>query len=135
MKLRLVLAMVVAPLAFASRAQAIELGTEGDVTSVEVHAFVSQGFILTTHNNYLDNDTTHGNYGTFDEYLPSGEGVVRPALVAIQYCVIPGGFYPLPKVLPPPVGLIQPSQFCLSLLDHSIPRADYRNNRGAISIT
>src|SRR5580700_6393562 len=62
MKLRLVLAMVVAPLAFASRAQAIELGTEGDVTSVEVHAFVSQGFILTTHNNYLDNDTTHGNF-------------------------------------------------------------------------
>jgi hypothetical protein len=62
MKRFLLLTMIVALLAFTWRAQALELGTEGDIASVEVHAFVSQGFILTTHNNYLDNDTTHGNF-------------------------------------------------------------------------
>jgi hypothetical protein len=46
----------------ATRASAVELGSEGDLASVEVHAFASQGFILSSHNNYLDNDTTHGSF-------------------------------------------------------------------------
>jgi hypothetical protein len=43
-------------------ARAVELGSEGDIASVEVHAFASQGFILSSHNNYLDTDTTHGSF-------------------------------------------------------------------------
>jgi hypothetical protein len=44
-------------------AQAYELGPEGEPLSVEVHAFASQGFILTTNNNnYLDNGTTGGSF-------------------------------------------------------------------------
>jgi hypothetical protein len=46
----------------ATRASAVELGSEGDLASVEAHAFASQGFILSSHNNYLDNDTTHGSF-------------------------------------------------------------------------
>jgi hypothetical protein len=41
---------------------AIEIGSEGDVASVEVHAFVSQGYILSVNNNYLATDTTHGSF-------------------------------------------------------------------------
>lgn len=56
-------AISAAPLLFlASRAGAIELGSEGDVASVEVHAFASQGFILSTHNNYLSSNTTDGSF-------------------------------------------------------------------------
>jgi hypothetical protein len=44
-----------------SPALAVELGSEGDLASVEAHAFVSQGFILTSANNYLDNSTTKGS--------------------------------------------------------------------------
>jgi hypothetical protein len=46
----------------ASRAAATEIGTEGDLLSVDVHAFVSQGFILTKDNNYLADNTTHGSF-------------------------------------------------------------------------
>jgi hypothetical protein len=43
-------------------ALAAEIGEEGSLLSVDVHAFASQGFILTTGNNYLANDTTHGSF-------------------------------------------------------------------------
>jgi hypothetical protein len=43
-------------------ALAAEIGEEGSLLSVDVHAFASQGFILTTDNNYLANDTTHGSF-------------------------------------------------------------------------
>jgi hypothetical protein len=46
----------------APTAWAVELGTEGDLASVEVHAFASQGFIFTTNNNYLADNTTHGSF-------------------------------------------------------------------------
>ena len=46
----------------APRAYALDLGSEGSLASVEVHAFASQGFIFTTNNNYLDADTTHGSF-------------------------------------------------------------------------
>jgi hypothetical protein len=59
---RLMVVMVLASLALTSRAEAIELGTEGDIASVEVHGFVSQGFIYSVNNNYLANDTTHGSF-------------------------------------------------------------------------
>src|SRR5579872_2092424 len=41
---------------------ALDVGPEGGVLSVEVHGFVSQGFILTNGNNYLANDTKHGSF-------------------------------------------------------------------------
>jgi hypothetical protein len=45
----------------AGRAGAAELGSEGDLLSVDVHAFASQGFILTTSSNYLADNTKHGS--------------------------------------------------------------------------
>jgi hypothetical protein len=61
MKFFCTLAIAVASFALAPRARAVEVGSEGDVLSVEVHAFASQGFILTSNNNYLDENTTHGS--------------------------------------------------------------------------
>lgn len=43
-------------------AAALDLGTGSELTSVEIHAFASQGFILSKDNNYLANDTTHGSF-------------------------------------------------------------------------
>src|SRR5580704_7460413 len=62
MKLRLAFTCLVASLALTPRASAIELGSEGDLASVEVHAFVSQGFIFSVNNNYLADSTTHGSF-------------------------------------------------------------------------
>jgi hypothetical protein len=47
---------------FVSRAEAAEVGSPGELASVEVHGFASQGFILTKDNNYLDTNTTHGSF-------------------------------------------------------------------------
>ncbi len=62
MKLRCSLTIVAASLAFAAQGSAVELGNEGDLASVEMHAFASQGFIFTTRNNYLADNTTHGSF-------------------------------------------------------------------------
>jgi hypothetical protein len=62
MSARVSLVLVAALLLVAPRAAALELGAEDGLTSVDVHAFASQGFILTKSNNYLDNDTTHGSF-------------------------------------------------------------------------
>jgi hypothetical protein len=43
------------------RAAAVELGSPEQLASVEVHAFASQGFILSKGNNYLARSTTHGS--------------------------------------------------------------------------
>jgi hypothetical protein len=42
--------------------RALDVGTGSDLTSVEVHAFASQGFILSKDNNYLSTDSTHGSF-------------------------------------------------------------------------
>ncbi|HEY4117461.1 MAG TPA: hypothetical protein VGM56_06375 [Byssovorax sp.] len=59
---RLTLAAAAATFAWSPAARAVELGAEGDVASVEVHAFVSQGFILSANNNYLSENTTDGSF-------------------------------------------------------------------------
>ena len=46
----------------ATRAAAAELGTDGDLASVEVHAFASQGFLLSKDNNYIDTASKHGSF-------------------------------------------------------------------------
>jgi hypothetical protein len=56
-----VIALVVGLLA-PSSARALQLGDPDSLLSIDVHAFASQGFILTSKNNYLDNDTTHGSF-------------------------------------------------------------------------
>ncbi len=43
-------------------ALALELGDPDSLLSIDIHAFVSQGFILTRSNNYLADDTTHGSF-------------------------------------------------------------------------
>jgi hypothetical protein len=49
--------------ALTTQARAFDLGSPGDLLSVEVHGFASQGFILTTNgNNYLDTGTTSGSF-------------------------------------------------------------------------
>jgi hypothetical protein len=46
-----------------SPAAAVDVGgPEDSLTSVEVHAFASQGFILSKYNNYLDTGTTQGSF-------------------------------------------------------------------------
>src|SRR5271170_91113 len=56
-------AMFLLTLLAAPAAQALELGSDSDLLSVEIHGFASQGFILTTNgNNYLDNGTTNGSF-------------------------------------------------------------------------
>ncbi len=44
-------------------AAAVELGTPGDLLSIEVHGFASQGWLLTTNNNYLAVSTDYGSFG------------------------------------------------------------------------
>src|SRR5580693_3816076 len=51
-------AAVVAP----APALALQLGDPDSLLSIDIHGFVSQGFILSTSNNYLANDTTHGSF-------------------------------------------------------------------------
>lgn len=51
-----------ASLALPATAHAAELGTDGDLLSAEVHAFASQGFILTLRNDYLAAETRHGSF-------------------------------------------------------------------------
>jgi hypothetical protein len=46
----------------ASSIMAAGIVPEGSSPSVEVHAFASQGFILTLKNDYLAEDTTHGSF-------------------------------------------------------------------------
>jgi hypothetical protein len=41
-------------------AGAAGIGPDDSPAYVDIHAFVSQGFILTSHNDYIDNNTTHG---------------------------------------------------------------------------
>jgi hypothetical protein len=53
---------LLAALLLARRANAAELGSDGDFWSVDVHAFASQGFIFTTRNNYLADNTKHGSF-------------------------------------------------------------------------
>jgi hypothetical protein len=45
-----------------SRARGATIGSEAGATSVEVHGFASQGFILTLRNDYLADRTTHGSF-------------------------------------------------------------------------
>jgi hypothetical protein len=45
-----------------SPASAVDIGSQDSLASVEVHAFASQGFILSKDNNYLAADTTHGSF-------------------------------------------------------------------------
>jgi hypothetical protein len=55
--------MLVAALAtIAPCVQAAEIGKEGDLLSVDIHAFASEGFVLTSSNNYLSDDTRHGSF-------------------------------------------------------------------------
>ena len=46
----------------ATPALAVDVGSPDSLASVEVHAFASQGFILSKDNNYLASDTTHGSF-------------------------------------------------------------------------
>jgi hypothetical protein len=61
LKVRLPLALAVGALMSATPAGAAGIGAEDSPFAVDVHAFASQGFILTLRNDYIDNNTTHGS--------------------------------------------------------------------------
>jgi|SRR5580692_7293042 hypothetical protein len=84
MKLRLAFTCLVASLALTPRASAIELGSEGDLASVEVHAFVSQGFILSANNNYLADDTKHGSFAFSEIGINFTKNVTDKLRVGLQ---------------------------------------------------
>ncbi|HEX3769563.1 MAG TPA: hypothetical protein VHV30_01805 [Polyangiaceae bacterium] len=58
---------------FASTAEAADIGNPDDLASVEVHGFASQGFILTTGNDYIDSGTTKGSF----QYSEVGVNVTK----------------------------------------------------------
>lgn len=56
-----VVAVLAALALWETPARAAGVGAEDSLAHVDVHAFVSQGFILTSHNDYIDTGTTHGS--------------------------------------------------------------------------
>jgi hypothetical protein len=60
--MRISLGTLLSGLLLALPSQAAVLGEAGDFASVEVHAFASQGFILTLKNDYLADGTTDGSF-------------------------------------------------------------------------
>jgi len=65
------------------RALGAEIGSEGDVASVEVHAFVSQGFILSKNNNYLA-DSKHGSFKFTEVGVNFTKPIVENLRVGVQ---------------------------------------------------
>src|SRR5580704_6279754 len=61
MTLRRSLLLMVASLVVTSPAGAADIGDQDSLASVEVHAFASQGFILSKDNNYIDTNSNHGS--------------------------------------------------------------------------
>jgi hypothetical protein len=61
MPLRRSFVLVLISMTLAGRAEAVEIGDEDAPASVEVHAFVSQGFILSKDNNYIDTNSSRGS--------------------------------------------------------------------------
>ena len=59
---RLGFILVVAALLAARPVHAADLGDPGDTLSVTIHGFASQGFILTSGNDYLTVDSKHGSF-------------------------------------------------------------------------
>jgi hypothetical protein len=60
--LNLQIVAVLAAIALDARpARAAGVGPEDSLAHVDIHAFVSQGFILTSYNDYIDTGTTHGS--------------------------------------------------------------------------
>src|SRR5580698_2804466 len=58
-----VMALVSAALALApAPARALQLGDPDNLLSIDIHAFVTQGFILSRSNQYLADETTHGSF-------------------------------------------------------------------------
>jgi hypothetical protein len=68
----------------ATPAGAVEIGSDGDLASVEVHAFASQGFILTTANNYINADTTHGSFQFSEVGINFTKDVVDKLRLGVQ---------------------------------------------------
>src|SRR5690606_21313669 len=58
----LVLALAVLALTVTSTVRASESDSGGAHDSFQVHGFVSQGFILTLHNDYIVDDSTDGSF-------------------------------------------------------------------------
>ncbi len=83
----MVLLLVAALLFLAPWARAVEIGSEGDLASVDVHAFVSQGFIATNRNNYLDSNTTHGSFQFSEVGINFTKTVLERLRMGVQFFV------------------------------------------------
>jgi hypothetical protein len=71
-------------LLLAAPARAVEIGSEGELASVDIHAFASQGFIATNRNNYLDVDTKHGSFQFSEVGINFTKTVVEKLRMGIQ---------------------------------------------------
>jgi hypothetical protein len=69
----------------APSAMAAEIGAEGSLLSVEVHAFAGQGFILTTANNYLASDTTHGSFELSEVGINFSKALTDKLRLGVQF--------------------------------------------------
>jgi hypothetical protein len=85
MSLRLTTTLTLAFWLVAVRGAAAEIGPEGGLLSVDVHAFVGQGFILTTSNDYLAPDTKHGSFQLSDVGINFTKGVTDKLRLGVQF--------------------------------------------------
>ncbi len=66
------------------RASAVDLGGDDAPWSVEAHAFVSQGFFVTTENNYLANNSTRGSFQLSEAGVNFTKQVTEKLRVGLQ---------------------------------------------------
>jgi hypothetical protein len=85
MVLRLTTTLTLACALVASPGIAAEIGPEGSPLSLDVHAFVGQGFLLTTSNNYLDPNTTHGSFQLSDVGINFTKNLADKLRVGVQF--------------------------------------------------
>jgi hypothetical protein len=70
----------------APRARAAGVGADDSLAHVDIHAFVSQGFILTSHNDYIDKDKLRIGAPLFAEDLgPAGSFTLKADWFYVDY--------------------------------------------------
>jgi hypothetical protein len=84
MVLRRSFALAMALSLAASPALAVEIGPEGGALSVDVHAFASQGFLVTTSNNYLVTDSVHGSFALSEAGINFTKSITDELRLGVQ---------------------------------------------------
>jgi hypothetical protein len=85
MKRWVTVATLAAGVSLASTASAVDIGQDGSIASVEVHGFASQGFILSTNNNYLSANSTDGSFQYSEVGLNFTKTLLDNLRVGVQF--------------------------------------------------